>query len=893
MHAQGRIEYLAGKPLTATTLAEILNLMCPMTDDERVRITLSSDVRHKLEKFLLLERLHRLEQQYPPNQRSSNPAKKEEYYAQRARLMNTMLFEASIYTEMSTYFPDRANFHTNMRTQYEILDYMFRVKDLPGRDRDVPLAHIRTLRTNHEVLYNELVETITRSKNATLNMRQAVVNFLAYDLLQLTPTQGTQARTQIIWNFAKYAARLDDTELLALLGRWRVSSPQIHNCFGRSETLCAIRLAQIYHARNDEPSRRAEALFRFTQGAGFNNIQYETLSAALAQLDPTLQQTIAEATAMRAYLKNIELLRSATTASERATHLAAISQHRAAIPTAVWDAMMRAEPTPAAITRLYPYMIAAECERTVQALQSASSPAARAQHILRFAEITELTKDAFQENTEPLLEEMQSRFESVFTASTIRDIAFARNLMRIEKNQAARIALASDPRNRGEYDENLRQAVLNEDRALIEEHTRKIDTLRLLARDMGEAAYTSMIQHFRSESTPSLQSVIDAADIDVRYRIPTNYYEDYRTDYPEIPPPTCPEGMNRSDLREISNLLSTALETDPEFRNSENLHTLLGSEYNTSESLISLHYEFYSIIQTFLRNIENRVPIEALQHSLSREEIYTGMENALLQILRTIQQTQDPDAKKKLIREFFKQLLIATKHCGIAQVNATRTMYEDFCHGGPTGDDAQVKRQLAANRRWIVESDIPPPSHENIVFTREFHRNLGVEFAVPGTAAVLEGDQQGIVQYRGAGGKFIAERERMRLAHRIRPAAIFEQTHDFVNDSDSLRAFCVAQCIPPSAWTNQTITDAEALVQRMRSQEPPASEDTIKSRLRRDPHYFIIRPDQAIETVIEETRIAEYRASLITTTEPPKVKRQAIEQALVNMHVLEDSGVFA
>ncbi len=116
VHARARIEYLAGKPPTATTLSEILNLMCQMTDDERVSITLSSDVRHKLEKFLILEHLYRVEQRYPLALRSTDAVKREEYYTQRALFLNKLPSAKAIYTEMCAYFPDRERFLTNMHT---------------------------------------------------------------------------------------------------------------------------------------------------------------------------------------------------------------------------------------------------------------------------------------------------------------------------------------------------------------------------------------------------------------------------------------------------------------------------------------------------------------------------------------------------------------------------------------------------------------------------------------------------------------------------------------------------------------------------------------------------------------------------------------------------------
>ncbi len=404
---------------------------------------------------------------------------------------------------------------------------------------------------------------------------------------------------------------------------------------------------------------------------------------------------------------------------------------------------------------------------------------------------------------------------------------------------------------------------------------------------IGKEEYCALLQALGA-SRREMQPMLQALEIDVLYAV----HEPHLRAVPIIAPPERPEGIE--DGPQALNGLYTLLEevlADKSilaFHDITRLGECFGTEYRCA-SVEEYHTQFKAKIELFIQAIQMKHPLamdDALpQESSSLEIIYTWMENKLLHIIKKVQNTASPDAKKNTAVSLFIALLIACRHCGQAQIDAIDNSYEEICLEAPNTPERLILKELAKKRKYIAESELPPRGSETIAYYRRFAFALGEELGIPGSEQISAQVAQGMHQFGNLGGEMVPERDRTRFRARYTPSAIIEWSENYINEFESLRTFCAHGYEPSADWSSDDIRGAKAEVARLRSLSPPASETQIQEALRRPPYYFVCTPTQTIDAAIETVRVELARESVISGS-PPKVRREAVAQLLVKEKVI-------
>ncbi len=901
INAKMRIGSLILQSMTASTLCEITGFTSRMSAQEYAAVmgtTGQPDHLLTIRCAHLLQQLYHLETEYPPTSRSSYAVKRKEYLTKRAALLYDLAIVANVETilpRLKDLLPEMNAFIVDTNTRVSLLRNIWKCGTSSTVEQYAhTLQQIHAFMLNNRDTYRAIIEELLQDERNHLH----VMFVICHDLLEIRVSNVDQAHAmRVIWNFAKY--RMQPCKYLvplqALSSRF---CPALYSCITREDVWYAVQFAELQGARLEGSPQGAliSGLIRYIVFEG--RARYSEWSQRLIQIDPGLQKMVDEVNIVHQYMEEVERLKASSINSpERPVILQNITRLRreTSLTEAAWDDCLQAllrEP------RFQPQsIIMTEYEIALVAL-SYGSQQARARNIMRLSVIEE----KYLELVGGYIAYLQVAYAVLLTDSVKDQIQCACLLKKIQVNETQRMALGRS------------EAVLDQDRECIETRGRLLSELGSVAKRLGDELYRSTVNALSEVVDSDLQHLIDAVDIDLHYSVPESYYASYASRYPEIPPPTCPEGFDRSDLAQIADLLDVAMTTYKEFTNTASLQRRFGSEYRDQMTVADFHDIFTVQLDTFLSEIATREPIPAMPDAAeSLQAVYTKIENATLQVLHKIQNTESQEEQKNLITRFLTILLIASNHCGIARIQGALSAYEELCVGQPVNEaQAIIERELAHNRRRIMESEIPPSSAESIIFARQFQRSLGARFAIAGSGEILEQDGQGIEQFQNQyGGVFNKEREAIRFEGRLRPSALVEQVEHFVNDSLELKNYFSSSFEVSAASSGPLIypdiQEAEVRLQELRAQGAVNICATFREEFSVLYHEYpdaLERDDQidgAIAAIKAErnrsqaSREEAYRRSLIkpgkSGGQPSKIRRRAVLQGLMRFGICTYSGL--
>jgi hypothetical protein len=162
---------------------------------------------------------------------------------------------------------------------------------------------------------------------------------------------------------------------------------------------------------------------------------------------------------------------------------------------------------------------------------------------------------------------------------------------------------------------------------------------------------------------------------------------------------------------------------------------------------------------------------------------------------------------------------------------------------------------------------------------------LGEELGIPGFELIVSA---GLPPFGNLlGGKFDAQRDRVRFFGRYAPSIIHDWIASDINQDEDLRSKCLDwfKERAPASWTCDDITNAIDALADMKRENKGTGE--IRQALL---NYGIqVSPEQSAEEAIDAQRREEYIAAEVSeiVDNKPRIKLQSIYKMLEDLHVLQ------